>query len=146
MSFIILHLEYGSTIFDSANQSLLNKLDQIHYRVALLVSGCIQGTSKIKVFNCLNWSSLESRRKEKKAILMFDVENGRIPIYVHNIFTRYLNSMQDGRLRNIKKYKIPLNMSKKSLISTVRSSIKVWEGLPESLKDILSKNSFKYKA
>jgi hypothetical protein len=48
MSFIIPHLEYGSVIFDSANQSLINKLDQIHYRAALLVSGCIQGTSKIK--------------------------------------------------------------------------------------------------
>ncbi len=144
MAFIIPHLEYGSIIFDSATQSLLSKLDQLHYRAALLVSGCMQGTSAKKVFACLNWNSLEIRRKEKKMTLMFDVENGSIPYYVKNIFNMYVNPIQDQRLRRIKKYRIPTNLSNRTLRSTVPSSIKSWEHLPQNLKTCQTKNSFRY--
>jgi hypothetical protein len=36
-SFILPHLEYCSVIFDSANQDILSRLDQVHYRAALIL-------------------------------------------------------------------------------------------------------------
>jgi hypothetical protein len=69
MSCILPHLEYGAIIFDSANQGLLGQLDKLHYRAALTVSGCIQGTNTQKVLRCLDCMSLEDRRKEKKMFL-----------------------------------------------------------------------------
>ena len=71
VSFILPHLEYCSIVFDSANYCFLNKLDQVHYRAACIISGCMPGTSRVKVLNCLGWLSLKSRRDQKKCILMF---------------------------------------------------------------------------
>jgi hypothetical protein len=70
-SFILPHLEYGSVIFDSAKVTPLSRLDQIHYRAALIVSGCIQGTACNKVFKCLDWMPLSQRRHEKKLLFMY---------------------------------------------------------------------------
>jgi hypothetical protein len=57
-------------------ENILAKLDQIHYRAALIVSGCIWGSNCSKVLNwCLDWMTLQQRRAVKKAVLMYDVEN-----------------------------------------------------------------------
>jgi hypothetical protein len=51
-SFIISRLEYGSILFHSASQAQISKLDKVHYRAALIVSGCllIHGSNHAKVF------------------------------------------------------------------------------------------------
>jgi hypothetical protein len=54
--------------FDAASQELLVKLDRMHYRDALVVSGCIHGSNISKVFTCLGWLSLADRRREEKKI------------------------------------------------------------------------------
>jgi hypothetical protein len=50
-------------------------MDKIHYRAALMVSGCLWGSNNAKVFKCLVWMTLGQRRQEKKLVLMYDVEN-----------------------------------------------------------------------
>jgi hypothetical protein len=125
-SFILPHLEYGSIIFDSANASILAKLEQIHYRAALIVSGCIWGSNRTKVFKCLDWMTLEQRRVEKKLVLMYDIENRHITTYVLDNFVQYRNPIFDVRLRNHQPYRLPVNVSLRFAKSTVPSSIKLW--------------------
>jgi hypothetical protein len=93
ISFILPHMEYGYVVSDCANQSLLSKLDQIHYRAGLIVSGCPQGTSHIKLLECLGWVSLQKRRTEKKYALVYDFEHNSVPTY----FFRFINPVQDRR-------------------------------------------------
>jgi hypothetical protein len=52
-------------MFDGTNQYILPKLDKIHYRAALIVSGAIHGSSCQKVLACLGWMSLANHRREK---------------------------------------------------------------------------------
>ena len=143
-SFILPHLEYCSIIFDSANMNILSRLDQIHYHAALIVSGCIWGTSCEKTFKCLGWMTLEQRRREKKMVLMFDVENNNLPKYVNDNFTVFKNPVVDNRLRNQRPYILPPRMSLKFRKSTVASAISIWCSLPNELKNRYSRNSFKY--
>lgn len=144
-SFVLPHLEYGSLIFTSANAGILAKLDQVHYRAALIVSGCIKGTSRVKVFRCLDWMSLEERRNEKKLVLMFDVENDSVPDYVANNFIEFRNPVLDERLRNICPYRLPARVSQRFSKSTVPTCIKLWNGLPNEIRQSFSRNSFKYR-
>jgi hypothetical protein len=46
---------------DSSLVAYAPRLDQIHYRAALIVSGCIWGANTTKVLKCLGWMSLEQR-------------------------------------------------------------------------------------
>jgi hypothetical protein len=128
-AFILPHLEYGGIIYDSANQSLLAKLEQVQYRAALIVSGCIKGTNNQKVLKCLDWMKLEKRRDEKKLVLMFDVTHSNTPSYVQEAFNKYRNLHANRRLRNHRNFLIPTNASTLRRKSTVCSSIKLWDCL-----------------
>lgn len=141
---ILPHLEYCSIIFDSANMNILSRLDQIHYHAALIVSGCIWGTSCENTFKCLGWMTLEQRRRVKKMVLMFDVENNNLPKYVNDNCTVFKNPEVDNRLRNQRPYILPSRMSLKFRKSTVASAISIWCSLPIELKNRYSRNSFKY--
>jgi hypothetical protein len=128
-SFILPHLEYGGIIFDSANRSLLAKLDQVHYRAALLVSGCITGTNSQKVLKCLDWTTLECRRNEKKVILIYDVIHNNAPSYVQDVFNVYRCTHVQRLVRNQRVFAILVNTSSKLRKLTVCSSIVSWENL-----------------
>ena len=143
-SFILPHLEYCSILLDSANADLLFKLEQIHYRAALVVSGCSLGTSKCKVYRCLGWMSLSERRKEKKCIFMYDVISHNVPNYVHQAVVSFSNPVNDNRLRNSRDFRLPHNMSRRFAKSSIPSAIVEWENLPRELKNKFSRNSFKY--
>ena len=144
-AFILPHLEYGSVIFSSANIGLLAKLDQIHYRAALVVSGCLHGTNSQKVLKCLGWASLEQRRKEKQLLLIYEAENGDLPPYILSKFLQYKRTAHDNRLRNQSAYRLPARMSQRLTRSTIPSSIKHWSTLPNNIKESYTKNSFKYR-
>ena len=53
-SFILPLIDYGDIIYNAAPDYSLLRLDQIHYQAACIVSGCIKGSNKIKVFKNLN--------------------------------------------------------------------------------------------
>jgi hypothetical protein len=99
------------------------KLHQVHYRAALIISGCPLGTNQIKTLDCIGWLSLAKRRNEKKLLLMFDFERNLLPTYVHNEFSHYLNPVQDQRLRIPQVYWLPTTMLSKFSKSTIPSSI-----------------------
>jgi hypothetical protein len=143
-AFILPHLEYGGIIYDSANQSLLSKLEQVQYRAALIVSGCIKGTNNQNVLKCLDWMKLEKRRDEKKLVLMFDVTHSNTPSYVQEAFNKYRSLHANRRLRNRRNFLIPINASTLRRKSTVCSSIKLWDCLPSNIKEKCSRTSFKY--
>jgi hypothetical protein len=140
--YLLPHLEY---LFDSGNQPLLHvdKLDQVHYRAALIVSGCMQGSNRTKVLKCLGWMSLGDRRREKKLKLMYDVEQECLPAYVNNAFAEYRNPVIDARLCNRRHHRLPTNVTQRYLNSTIPSAIKQWQNCPNEIKLRISRNSFK---
>jgi hypothetical protein len=145
LSFILPHLEYGCIVFDSTSQNLLTRLYQIHYRAAIIISGCTHGTSAQKVIRSLDWMTLGARRREKRMVLMYDIQHNSVPSYVHDIFTDYRNPVVDVRLRTQQPFLLPPRMSARLRRSTVPSTIiRDWDSVPARIKDCYSRNSFKY--
>ena len=145
MSFILPHLEYGSLLFPCARQCDIDKLDRVQYRAALLVSGCIHGTNKVKVLKCLGWMSLSDRRKERLSLLIHDSNSNALPSYLQQSINSLRNRNRNVRLRNPREFIIPAHFSNDMRTSPIPSAITIWETLPLELKNTLSRNSFKYK-
>ena len=61
------------------------------------------------------------------------------------MFTGYRNPEPTRRLRHSNEFRFPPNMSQRLRKSTVPSSIRAWEHLPDDMKMSFTKYSFKYK-
>ena len=56
-------IEYGDIIYDQPqNESFCDKIESVHYKAALAITGAIQGTSREKNYQELGLEPLKSRR------------------------------------------------------------------------------------
>ena len=76
---------------------------------------------------------------------MYDLVNNNLPPYISEPFNRYRNPEPTRRLRHSNEFRFPHNMSQRLRKSTVPSSIRAWEPLPDDIKMSFTKYSFKYK-
>ena len=56
------HLDYGDVIYHNQRADLMDFVERVQYKAALIVSGCWQGTSREKLYEELGWESLSDRR------------------------------------------------------------------------------------
>ena len=55
-------LDYGDAIFHNQRMDLMDLLDRVQYKAALIVPGCWQGTSREKLYDELGWETLSNSR------------------------------------------------------------------------------------
>ena len=61
-SFMKIHLDYGDISYNQLNnENFQNKIEKLHYRACLKISGAIQKTSKEKNYDELGLQSLTNR-------------------------------------------------------------------------------------
>ena len=60
----------------------MNLVEQVQYKAALIVSGCWQGTSRMKLYDELGWESLSDRRWGRRMSLYYKIVNGLTPAYL----------------------------------------------------------------
>ena len=49
----------------------------------MIVSGCWQGTSRIRLYEEVGWESLSSRRWARRMAMFYKIMNGSTPSYLH---------------------------------------------------------------
>ena len=64
MSFVRLILEYADVIWDSQNQSLINKLENVQLDVARIVKGGNKLTGLNRLYEETKWEKLSSDRRQ----------------------------------------------------------------------------------
>ena len=83
-SFVRPHLDYGDILYDKPNnENFQNKLENVQYRACLEITGAIQGTSRIKLYDELGLHSLIKRRWCNKLIFFYKIVNGLLPDYLY---------------------------------------------------------------
>ena len=71
-SFVRPHLDYGDILYDKPNnENFQKKLEKVKYRTCLAITGAIQGTSRIKLYDELGLYSLIKRCWCNKLIFFF---------------------------------------------------------------------------
>ena len=82
-------IDYGDNIYDQPqNESFCNKIESVQYKVALAITGAIQGTSREKNYQELGLEPLKSRRWCKCYCCMYKIMTEKAPNYLIKLNTK----------------------------------------------------------
>ena len=76
------HLDYGDVIYHNQRDDLMTLIEQVQYKAALIVTGCWQGTSRVKLYDELGWEPLDQRRWGHRMTTWYKIVNGLTPAYL----------------------------------------------------------------
>ena len=135
------HLDYGDVIYHNQRADLMDLIERIQYKAALIVSGCWQGTSREKLYDELGWESLSDRRWCRRLAMFYKIVNGSAPTYLsEHIPSRRVTQYTLRRERN---EITPLSRTERYANSYFPYSIKMWKELDDEAKSKPSVQSFK---
>ena len=86
------HLDNGDVIYHNQRTGLMNLIEQIQYKAALLVSGYWQGTNREKLYDELGWESLSERRWSRRMTMFYRILNGMAPSYLLDHISEHISS------------------------------------------------------
>ena len=133
------HLDYGDVIYHNQRTDLMNLIEQVQYKAALIVSGCWQGTSREKLYHELGGESLSDRRWCRRMTTYFKIVNGMAPSYLLDHIPA--QATPNVRLRNTIT-KPPLSRTERYHNSFFPFCINSWNNIDNEIK-FLSLNEFK---
>ena len=134
------HLDYGDVIYHNQRADLMDLVERVQYKEALIVTGCWQGTSRKRLYEELGWESLTDRRWLRRLTVFYKISKGLAPSYLSDhIPKRNEISMV---LRNRCDY-VPLSRTDRYENSFFPYTIKAWKNLDEEAKSKPSVQSFK---
>ena len=135
-------IDYGDIIYDQPqNKSFSEKLEGVQYKVALAITGAIQGTSRDRIYQELGLESLKSRRWYKRLSCMFKIMNEHAPNYLINLIPKCEKTIRT-RNSHIPTYHCRTDCFKFSFFPATLSD---WFNLDPSIRNSESISSFKSK-
>ena len=123
------HLDYGDVIYHNQREDLMNLVEQVQYKAALIVTGCWQGTSREKLYDELGWESLSDRRWGRRMSMYYKIVNGQTPAYL-------FDHVPNEAPRTLRRYvpKAPIAKTQRYANSFFPYCIKHWESLVKLMK------------
>ena len=76
------HLDYGDVNYHNQRADLMDLIESVQYKAALIVSRCWQGTSRVKLYEELGWESLSDRRWARRLTIFYKINSGHAPLYL----------------------------------------------------------------
>ena len=125
-SLIIPILEYACTSWTPRFQKDINNIKMVQCRAARFVfNSYTYNTSVSTLLDALNWPTLQQRRNNLKAIMMYKIINNLIRIPANQFLTPALSSTHNHHHH----YKIPYSRIIAHLFSFFPMSIRIWNNL-----------------
>ena len=143
-SFVRPHLDYGDISYDKPNNgNFQNKLEKVQYRACLAITGAIQGTSRIKLYDELGLHSLIKRRWCNKLIFFYKIGNGLLPGYLYSCLD--FPSQINYSLRSVSTsvIKPPMSRTKSFKNTFFPYCINEWNNLTVEIRNSKSVSAFK---
>ena len=134
-------LDYGDVIFHNSRAYLMNLLEQVQYNTSLVVSGCWQGTNRVKLYNELGWESLSDRRWFRRLTFFYKIVNRQTPEY---LFKHLPSKCKiDYNLRKCRDFINPRVRTLRFENSFFPYCITQWEKLSDEIKALSTLSQFK---
>ena len=133
---ILSHINYASSLWDSAGELHLKKVDSLYRRAAKIIGRGLQISTEEKQKH-LKMLPLKKQLFYNKAVLMFKVWYGDVPGYLTSDFRKATARYHSSN------FILPLtriDLFKRSLIFSGAST---WNALPTSIRDCKSLKSFR---
>ena len=120
--------EYASTIWDPHTAANINKLEMVQRRAARMVMSDYRSTSSVtSMLNQLQWSTLQERRAQAKAVMMYRVVYQLIDIPLYILVP--IISSRGNNITFLVPYARTLMYQKAFFPDTIR----IWNSLPSEV-------------
>ena len=143
-SYILPLIDYGSVIWGSTSSSNIERLLKLQKRAARIILKADFRTPSVDMFRDLGWQSIENRLMYNKAILTYKALNNQTPEYVSKLL-KPVSQTHGLNLRSSQNGDLHVPMARTTLYSGAFScsAPKLWNRLPQSVKNCDTLNSFK---
>lgn len=136
------NFDYCSTLYLNATKEQIKCMQKIQNRGMRTILKCHYLTPKKYMLDCLGWLSISQRIKFNCIVMIFKIKHDLLPEYLKNELN-YVCNMSNRNLRNAHDFRLPnykLDVTRKSIFY---DGIKLFNGLPQYLKEISSLTKFK---
>ena len=134
------HLDYGDIIYHNQKDYLMNLIERVQYKAALIVTGCWQGTSRVRLYDELGWESLSDRRWARRMTTFYKIKNGLAPPYLSDHIPEHGEAHMSLRHRS---NRAPISRTERYDNSFFPYCIKIWNSLADSVKSLPTLSRFK---
>ena len=143
-SYIMPLIDYGSVVWGSTSTYNLDRILKLQKRAARIILKADFLTRSEGMFAELGWQPIEKRIMYNKAVLIYKALNNLTPEYLSKLLTP-VSQTHGLNLRSSKKGNLHVPRSGTALYSEAFScsAPKLWNNLPQSVKDCDTLNSFK---
>ncbi|KAK3090576.1 hypothetical protein FSP39_012808 [Pinctada imbricata] len=132
-------MEYGGIIWDPSTAHNINRLEMVQRRAARFVMGDYHTTSSVTtMMEQLGWRTLQERRAQAKAVMMFRIVNQLVDI-PHTYLTPARVSVRGHSQR----FTVPHTRTTTYRHSFFPDSIRIWNALPQDAISCNTLESFK---
>lgn len=106
-TYIIPLLEYACELWDGCSEYDFNKIEQIQYEAARIVSGLPKFASIESLYFETGWEPLNSRRRRRKLNMFYKIHNRNCPSYLQDCLMPFSRGDDTRNLRNNTDYRTP---------------------------------------
>lgn len=142
--YILPFIDYGSVTWGSASASHIERLTKLQKRAARIILRAEFNTPSEQMFIELGWASVPNRIKYNKAVLTYRALNNLTPEYISDLL-KPMSQVHSLNLRSSDNGSLYVPKSRTSLYSASFScsAPRLWNALPQTVKEAGSLNSFK---
>ena len=136
-------LEYAPEVWDNCGLCLSSKLERLQLEAARIVTGLPIFTSTELLYEETGWETLEIRRDRRKLHMMYNIEHKNAPSYLCDLIPPKIQSLTNYPLRNGNDIMQPFCRLSVTSESFFPSTIKEWNKLDVSTRELDSISKFK---
>ena len=135
------HLSYCDGVWGNCGKCLKGSLQKIQNRAARIINNAPWDSSGNDNLTELDWDTLEKKRNENVALMMFNILNNLAPSYLSNKFS-YKERSYNTRSGNlsVKTIQTKTESAKRTFMYRDAS---VWNSLPTNIQAAQTKHNFK---
>jgi hypothetical protein len=119
------------------------KLEKLQLDAARIVTGLPIFTKTDKLYSETGWTTLSSRRHNRKFQLFYNIKNGHAPNSLRELIPATVQSTTIYSLRNGSDLKIPFCRLSITTESFIPSTIKIWNRLDKFYRNLYTLTKFK---
>ena len=142
--YILPLIDYGSITWGTTSNANIERLPKLQKRAARIILRADFDTPSSLMFRELNWLSVESRLKYKKAVLTNRALDNLTPDYISKLLTP-LSEIHSLNLRSSENGLLHIPLARTALLngSFTCSATKLWNALPQTVRNSGSVSTFK---
>ena len=142
-SLILPLFDYCDVAWDTLSKTSAQRLQKLQNRAARVITCQGYEVRSYDIRSHLSWNTLVERRDKHKAVAMFKVLNNKAPAYLSDLFKPIGENFSYGLRGRNRNLSLPLPRTEYGKKSFNYCGAKLWNGLPNDLKDNQTVRSFK---